>query len=131
MITDGTGIPLATILTGGNRDDVTRLMPLIEAVPPVRGRRGRPRQRPERIHVDRAYDDNKYRKLVRAKGIEPVIARRGVDHGVYRWVVEGAFALLHWFRRLRIRWEVRDDIHEAFLSIGCSIIAWRRLKTHS
>jgi hypothetical protein len=24
-------------------------------------------------------------------------------------------AHLHWFRRLRIRWEIRDDIHEAFL----------------
>lgn len=135
MITDGTGIPLAAILTGGNRNDVTQLMPLIDAVPPVRGKRGRPRQRPERIYADRAYDHDKYRKLVRAKGIEPVIARRGVEHGsglgVYRWVVEGAFALLHWFRRLRIRWEVRDDIHEAFLTIGCSIIAWRRLKTHS
>lgn len=31
--------------------------------------------------------------------------------------------------RLRIRWEVRDDIHEAFLSIACSIICWRRLKS--
>jgi hypothetical protein len=36
-------------LTGGNRNDVTELMPLIEAIPPVRGRRGRPRQRPDRI----------------------------------------------------------------------------------
>ena len=34
----------------------------------------------------------------------------------YRWVVEQSIALLHWFRRLRIRWEIRDDIHEAFLS---------------
>jgi hypothetical protein len=25
-------------------------------------------------------------------------------------------------RRLRIRWEARDDIHEAFLTIGCAII---------
>jgi hypothetical protein len=31
-------------------------------------------------------------------------------------VVEQAIALLHWFRRLRIRWEIRDDIHEAFLT---------------
>ncbi|MYS24021.1 hypothetical protein GA0115240_15917 [Streptomyces sp. DvalAA-14] len=38
-----------------------------------------------------------------------------------------SFALLHWFRRLRIRWEIRDDIHEAFLSLACSIICWRRL----
>jgi hypothetical protein len=36
-------------------------------------------------------------------------------------------ALLHWFRRLRIRWEIRDDIHEAFLSLACGIICWRRL----
>jgi hypothetical protein len=46
---------------------------------------------------------------------------------VHRWVVEQSLALLHWFRRLRIRWEIRDDIHEAFLSLACSIICWRRL----
>ena len=33
----------------------------------------------------------------------------------------------NWFRRLRIRWEIRDDIHEAFLSLACGIICWRRL----
>ncbi len=135
MITEGTGIPLAATVTGGNRNDVTQLMPLIEAVPPVRGRRGRPRRRPDRIYADRAYDHDKYRRLVRATGIQPVIAHRGVEHGsglgVHRWVVEGAFALLHWFRRLRIRWEIRDDLHQAFLTIGCSIICWRRLKNHS
>jgi hypothetical protein len=43
--------------------------------------------------------------------------------------VEGAIALLHWFRRLRIRWEIRDDTHEAFLTLGCAIICWRRLMT--
>ena len=70
---------------------------------------------------------------MRALGITPVIARRGVEHGsglgVHRWVVEQSFALLHWFRRLRIRWEIRDDIHEAFLSLACGIICWRRLVT--
>jgi hypothetical protein len=43
-------------------------------------------------------------------------------------VVEGTLALLHWFRRLRIRWEIRDDIHEAFPTLGCAVICWRRLK---
>lgn len=37
-------------------------------------------------------------------------------------------ALLHWFRRLRIRWEHRDDIHHGFLTLATSIICWRRLK---
>jgi hypothetical protein len=45
---------------------------------------------------------------------------------VYRWVVEGTIALLHWFRRLRIRWEIRDD---AFVTLGCAVICWRRLRT--
>ncbi len=39
------GIPLAATLTGGNRNDVTQLIPLLQAVPPVRGERGRPRRR--------------------------------------------------------------------------------------
>ncbi|MFF7146108.1 transposase [Streptomyces nodosus] len=63
--------------------------------------------------------------------VNPVIARRGTEHGsglgTQRWVVERTFAHLHWFRRLRIRWEIRDDIHEAFLTIGCALIPWRRL----
>jgi hypothetical protein len=41
------------------------------------------------------------------------------------------FALLHWFRRLRTRWETRDDIHNAFVTLGCAIICWRRLRNHS
>ena len=58
-------------LTGGNRNDVTQLMPLIEAIPPVRGRRGRPRRRPDRVYADRGYDHDKYRQQVRAAGITP------------------------------------------------------------
>ncbi len=61
-----------------------------------------------------------YRRQLRELGIEPVIARRGTARGsglgVHRWVVEATLALLHWFRRLRIRWETRDDIHQAFLT---------------
>ena len=43
--------------------------------------------------------------------------------------VEQGFALLHWFRRLRIRWEIRDDTREAFLKLGCALICWRRVQT--
>lgn len=118
-------------LTGGNRNDITQLMPLVESIPPVRGRRGRPRRRPDAVYADRAYDSERHRDQLRDKGITPRIARRGEEHGsglgVYRWVVEQAFALLHWFRRLRIRWEIRDDIHEAFLQMACAIICFRRL----
>lgn len=88
------------------------------------------------LYADRGYDHNVYCRQVRELGIRirirTLIARRGTGHGSglgkNRWVVEAAFALLRWFRRLRIRWEIRDDIHEAFLTLGCAIICWRRLK---
>jgi hypothetical protein len=80
------------VLTGGNRNDVIALTALVEAIPRVRGRRGRPRSRPASLYADRGYDHDKYRKLLRAEGIHTHIARRGVPHGsglgVIRWVVE-------------------------------------------
>jgi transposase len=68
---------------------------------------------------------------LRELGIRPLIARRNTEHrsglGTQRWVVERAFVLLHHLRRLRIRWEIRDDMHEALLRLGCAVICWRRL----
>ncbi|GAA5179613.1 hypothetical protein GCM10023322_10110 [Rugosimonospora acidiphila] len=46
--------------------------------------------------------------------------------GVYRWVVEHGFSLLYGFRRMRMSWEIRDDIHEAFLRLACVISCWHR-----
>lgn len=76
LIFEAHGIPLATTLTGGNRNDVTQLLPLIEAIPPVRGRPGAPRRRPRRVYADRGYDHDTYRDRVRRLEITPVIARR-------------------------------------------------------
>ncbi|MEU9029028.1 IS5 family transposase [Streptomyces sp. NPDC048383] len=133
LITDATGIPPAATLTGGNRNDVTQLIPLLQAVPPVWGKRGRPRRRPDVVLTDRGYDHDKYRRLVWDLGVKLLIARRCIEHGsglgAQRWLVERAFAHLHWFHRLRIRWEIRDDIHEAFLTLGCALICWRRLNS--
>ena len=46
-------------------------------------------------------------------------------------MIEQSIALLHWFRRLRIRWEIRGDVHEAFLGLAGAIICWRRLASAS
>ncbi|MFJ3229298.1 hypothetical protein ACIPJS_39070 [Streptomyces sp. NPDC086783] len=101
-------------------------------MPPVRGKRGWPRRHPDVVLGDRGYDHDKYRRLVRDLGVESLIARRSTDHGSglgsQGWVVERAFAHRYWFRSLRIRWEIRDDIHEAFLTLGCSLICWRGLR---
>ncbi len=122
---------MAVILTGGNRNDVTQLLPLIDAIPPLRGLRGRPKRRPHTVFADRGYDHDKYRRLLRQRRITPKIARRGSGHGSglgkLRWVVERTFSWLHNFRRLRTRYERRADIHQAMISIACSVICLRRL----
>lgn len=121
------------ILTGGNRNDVTQLMPLIDAIPPVRGRVGHPRRKPDSLFADRGYDHDIYRDQVRQRHIVPAIARRGTLHGTglgtYRWVVERTFAWLHGFKHLRIRWERRADIHEAFLKLACCLITHRQINS--
>ncbi|WP_457659182.1 IS5 family transposase [Streptomyces microflavus] len=132
ILVDGQGIPLAVSLTGGNRNDVTQLMPLLAKIPSVPGIVGRPRRRPDVLLGDRGYDHDNYRWLVWAQGIKPVIARRGVAHGSglgsHRWVVERTIAWFHGFRRLRVRWERRDDIHEAFLGLATCLITHRHVQ---
>ena len=135
LITDARGIPLAVILTSANAHDVTQLLPLVNAIPPLRGRCGRPRQRPDRVQGDRAYDSAAHRRALRTMGICPVLAKRRTPHGSglgkTRWVVERSIAWLHQFRRLKMRYERLHFVHEAFLSIACSMICWNFIQTHA
>ncbi|GAA3354553.1 hypothetical protein GCM10017744_013070 [Streptomyces antimycoticus] len=47
----------------------------------MRGKRGRPRRRPDVVPADRGYDHDKYRRPVWDLGVKPPIARRGTEHG--------------------------------------------------
>ena len=128
---DGNGIPLAVELTAANVNEVTRLVPQVGVVPPVRGKAGAPLTKPKLVMADRGYDSDDNRMRLSGKGIATQIARRNTPHGsglgVFRYVVEQTIALLHQFRRLRVRYDKRDDIHEAFMSLACSLICCRRL----
>jgi len=42
-------------------------------------------------------------------------------------VVEAAFAWLFQYRRLRVRYERRPDIHGALIKIGCLLICWNKV----
>lgn len=118
--------------TAANDNDVTQLLELVNNVPAIRGKPGAPRYRFEELYADRGYDSEPHRQALREVGITPRIARRNTEHGsglgVHRWVVERTFSWLHQFRRLRIRYERRLDIHEAFLTMGCILICHRYLE---
>ena len=118
-------------VTKANEDDRKQLIPMVDAVPPVAGKVGAPKRRPKYLLADRGYDSEPHRDQLRARGIEPVIARRNTDHGSglgkFRWVVERTISWLHQMRRLRSRWERLPMMHDAFLQLGCAMICFRLL----
>jgi hypothetical protein len=131
---DAGGIPLAVGLSAANTHDFQLLEQLVDAGPAVigpRGRPGRPRKRPAKLHGDKAYDYPGCRQLLCRRGIAPRIARRGVESntrlGRHRWKVERSLAWLLANRRLTIRYERRGDILIAFLHLGCALICAHRL----
>jgi transposase len=128
-LTDGNGIPIVAHTSAANTHDVTQLLELIKDVPAIKGKVGAPRYRFDELYADRAYDSEPHRQGLRDVGITPHIARRNTEHGsglgLYRWVVERTLSWLHQFRRLRIRYERRADIHQAFLTIACVLICHR------
>ena len=132
LLVDRRGTPLAVELSAANCYDSTVFGTLLDAVRPVRQARGRPRKRHGKLHVDKGYDYRKCRLALRQGGIQSRIARRGIESrerlGRHRWVVERTFAWLNRFRRLRVRYERRDDIHLAFTVLGCALITWSAFK---
>jgi len=73
--------------------------PLLDRIPRVAGRIGRPRHKPRRLYADRGYDYPIHRRRLTSRGIPHSIARRGHPHGSglgeIRYVVERSFAWLH------------------------------------
>jgi transposase len=133
-VVDRNGIPLAVRLSAANAHDATQLLPLIDAIPPIigpRGRPGRPRKRPTKLHADKAYDSSALRRALHARRITPRIARRGIDSserlGRHRWVVERSFSWLLGCRRLGVHYERRADLLQSLLHLACALLCLRYL----
>jgi transposase len=94
----------------------SELWELIEPLLPKRTRRYR---HPGRLRID-------------DRRVLPIVAKRNTEHGSHlgseRWVVERTLSWLHQYRRLRIRYDRRADVHEAFLSLACGLIWFKQLK---
>ena len=95
VVVDRHGTSLAIWLTPANVHAGQLLTALVDAIEPIhrqRGRAGRPRRRPDKLHADKAYSSRANRRALRVRGITPRIARRGIESserlGRYRWVVE-------------------------------------------
>ncbi len=128
VITDAHGVPLQVETSPANRNDIMQLLSLVVNIPPVKGKPGQPRSRPDELYADRAYDSESVRELLSWLGIEPFIPKRNTEHGsglgTRRWVSERTISWLHNFRRLRTRYDRRIDIHNGFVALAKSLICF-------
>ena len=127
-------MPLVVETTAANVHDGVRLIPMLDRVPPIRGRVGAPRRRPNAVAADKAYHSRERIMSLHIRGITPLLPERGRPDirnlGRQRWVVERTLSWLHQFRRLRTRWERRSDIHQALLTLAAAIICLRKLPVY-
>lgn len=141
LVTDGNGLPIGLKLAGANRHEVKLAVPALQTVQvPHRGS-GRPKQRPDELVADRAYDSRYFRQWLHSKGIKPTIPsyerrarkrpKRGrpVKAGLHyeeRWKVERTFAWLSSFRRLLVRHEHHLSTFRAFFLVAFILVALRQ-----
>ncbi len=125
IVVDRQGIPLAVLVSGANRHDSIMFEPLLDALPALAGKRGRP----DKLLADKGYNFRRCRDYLRRRGIKVRIARRGIDSnerlGCPRWVVERTHGWLAGFGTRRIRFWRRLDIHLALLTLACAVICLR------
>jgi transposase len=131
VMTDARGLPLSATVTAANVPEVTQVFQTLSGMPPVGGKPGPKRQKPDRLQGDRGHHSDPVRQGLRGMGITPVLAARYTEHGsglgVFRWFVERTIAWLHSFGRLRRRLDRLTEIHDAFLRVACALICLRFL----
>ena len=121
--------------TPANVNDEKQLPALLDALPPVQGPRGRPRQKPGAIFGDRAYGTAEMIALVITLGIVSFLAPRGDDThgsglGCVRYVVERTLACFSHFRRLRLCYERFGEHFQALHDLAACCLIVTRLRSY-
>jgi len=130
LAVDGTGLPLAVLVTAANTHDSTMFEALLDDLPEVRTPTGRRRSRPDKCHADKAYDNRACRGYLTRRGIKVRIARRGIESsqrlGRHRWKAERTIAWLAGCRRVRIRYDCDSERFFAFAMLACARLCFNR-----
>lgn len=139
VVVDGQGVPLGVHLDAASPAEVSLLEPTLATIAVPRAGPGRPRQKPERVIADKAYDSDRLRARLKRRGIELIAPHRrnrkkpktqdGRKLRRYRkrWKVERTFAWFGNFRRLLVRWERHLKMYLAFFHLACLLITLNRL----
>ena len=132
LLTEAAGIPIAVAIDGANRHDMKLVRSTLDGimalrpVPTV--------AMPQGICLDKGYDFDEVRDIVREFGFTAHIRARGEEAKAIkqeagfkarRWVVERTHSWMNRFRRILVRWEKLPETFIAMLHLACGIITWR------
>ena len=136
VISDACGVPLVVRVTGANVYDSLALLPLVDALPRVRRRRGaRRRYKPRELLGDRAYGARALMTGLRRRGIRPLLSprkqSRGSGLGKRRYVIERTLAWFNFHRRLRVCYERTGESFAAFHDLAAALICFGRLRQNA
>ena len=131
---DGRGTPLAVVVTGANRHDVTQVEPVLDSV--VANRPEPTTEEPQHLCADKAFDSVEARKAMEERGYTPHVRSRGEErqekasipgHRARRWVVEACHSWMNRFRKILVRFEKTDRAYLGLVHLACAIITWRKV----
>lgn len=131
---DGRGTPLAVVVTGANRHDVTQVESVLDSV--VANRPEPTTEEPQHLCADKAFDSEEARKTMEERGYTPHVRSRGEErqekasipgYRARRWVVEACHSWMNRFRKILVRFEKTDRAYLGLVHLACAIISWRKV----
>jgi putative transposase len=133
ILTDRRGVPLAVTVSGANVHDMRMALPTLDA---ARRYSPGPRFRPINLCLDKGYDNQHSRAVIKQQGYlghirrigEQALDQQGVPkHPARRYVVERTISWLSKCRGLLVRYERKSENYLAQLQFACALLWYRRL----
>jgi transposase len=126
QLTDGAGVPIATVSAPANTVDHALLPETLDALKDFQ-----PLPPTVTVHLDAGYDYRPCREALDERGLVGEIAHRGTPAPIQvgrRWVVERTNSWLNDFGRLRRCTERRRACIDAYLDLAAAIVTLRALR---
>jgi transposase len=125
-------VPLALVVTGANRHDVSQLENLLNSIIIERPDSF---EHPQHLCLDAGYTGEPALEIVAVRGFIPHIKGRGQERAekernpaykARRWVVEGTHSWMNRFRKILVRFEKLTVSYLGLLMFACAFIAFRK-----
>lgn len=134
LLTDGAGGPLSIVIAPANVNDHKLLEETLDSI--VVERPKATSAEPQNMCLDKGYDNESSREIVKARKYKDHIRRIGEEkldqqskkkYPARRYVVERTLAWLSKCRGLLIRYEKKSENYLAQLQFACALLWYRRL----